>query len=58
MRWVRHVAHVGEGRKVYRVWVGKPKGRRLLGRPRHGWEVGRVWSGFVLLRIGIDGRLW
>jgi hypothetical protein len=28
----------GEGRGVYRVLVGKPEGRRLLGRPRHMWE--------------------
>jgi hypothetical protein len=30
MRWARHVARMGEGRKVYRVSVGKPKGKRLL----------------------------
>jgi hypothetical protein len=29
-----------EDRKVYKVLVGKPKGKRPLGRPRHGWEVG------------------
>jgi hypothetical protein len=31
---------MGEERKVYTVWVGKPKGKRPLGRPRHGWEDG------------------
>ena len=37
MRWAGHVAHMGEERGVYRVLVGKPEGRRLLGRPRHRW---------------------
>jgi hypothetical protein len=35
MRWVGHVAHMGEGRGAYRVLVGKPEGERPLGRPRH-----------------------
>jgi hypothetical protein len=30
---------MGEGRGVYRVLMGKPEGKRLLGRPRHRWEV-------------------
>jgi hypothetical protein len=34
MRWVGHVAHMGEGRCIYQVLVGRPKGKRLLGRPR------------------------
>jgi len=34
MRWAGHVAHMGEDRGVYRVLVGKPEGRRPLGRPR------------------------
>ena len=34
MRWAGHVACVGEGRGVHRVVVGKPEGRRPLGRPR------------------------
>ena len=38
MRWAGHVARMGEGRGVYRVLVGKPEGRRLLGRPRRRWE--------------------
>ena len=38
MRWARHVAHMGEGRGVYRVLVGKPEGKRPLGRPRPRWE--------------------
>ena len=38
MRWAWHVVHMGEGRVVHRVLVGKPAGKRLLGRPRHRWE--------------------
>jgi len=38
MRWVGHVAHMGEGRGVDRVLVGKPEGKRALGRPRRRWE--------------------
>jgi hypothetical protein len=34
MRWVEHVAQMGEGRGMYRVLLGKPEGRRPLGRPR------------------------
>jgi hypothetical protein len=57
-----------EGRKVYRVLVGKPEGKRALGRLRHRWEDGirmhlrkiswGVWSGFTLLRIGTSGGPW
>jgi hypothetical protein len=37
MRWVGHVARMGEKRNVYRLLVGKPEGKRPLGRPRHRW---------------------
>jgi len=37
MRWAGHVARTGEERGMYRVLVGKPEGRRPLGRPRHRW---------------------
>jgi len=37
MRWAGHVARMGEETGVYRVLVGKPEGRRRLGRPRHRW---------------------
>ena len=37
MRWAGHVARMGEERGVYRVLVGKPEGRRPLGRPRRRW---------------------
>jgi hypothetical protein len=38
MRWAGHVARTREERGVHRVLVGKPEGKRPLGRPRHRWE--------------------
>jgi hypothetical protein len=38
MRWAGHVARMGEERNVYKVFMGKPEGKRPLGRPRRGWE--------------------
>ena len=38
MIWAEHVARMGERRDVYRVVVGKPEGRRPLGRPKLKWE--------------------
>jgi len=35
MRWVGHVACMGQRRGVYRVLVGKPEGKKPFGRPRH-----------------------
>jgi hypothetical protein len=40
MRWVGHVARVGEGRNVYKVLVGKPEEKRPLGRTWRRWEDG------------------
>ena len=37
MRWALNVGRVGERRDVYRVLVGKPEGKRPLGRPRPRW---------------------
>jgi hypothetical protein len=37
MRWAGHVAQMGEKRNVYRSLVGKPEGKRPLGRPRRRW---------------------
>ena len=65
MRWVGHVAHMGEGRGVHRVLVGKPEGERPLGRPRRRCEDnikmdlqevgGVVRTGWSWLRIGASG---
>jgi len=37
MRWAGHVARMGKERGVYRFLVGKPEGKRPLGRPRRRW---------------------
>jgi hypothetical protein len=37
MGWAGHVARMGEKRNVYRLLVGKPEGKRSLGRPRPRW---------------------
>jgi hypothetical protein len=67
MRWEGHATRTVEGRKVYKVLVGKPEGKRPVVRPRHRWEngirmdVGEIgWgvsSGFSWLGIGTDGGL-
>ena len=38
MRWAGHVARMEEGRGVHKVLVGKPDGKRPLGRPKYRWE--------------------
>ena len=38
MIWAGHVARMGEGRGVHRFLVGKPEGKRPLGRPIRSWE--------------------
>jgi hypothetical protein len=59
---------MGEERKVHKVLVGKPEGKRPLGRPRRRWEdgirmdlrkigLGGVWIGFDCLRTGTGGGL-
>jgi hypothetical protein len=40
MRWAGHVARMGEERNVYKVSIGKPEGKRPLGRLRYRWEGG------------------
>jgi hypothetical protein len=55
MRWAGHVACMGEGRGVYRVLVGRPEGKRLLGKPRRRWEDNIKMD---LREIGIDGANW
>jgi hypothetical protein len=55
MRWAVHVARSGEERKVYMVLVGKPEGKRPLGRPRRRWEDGIRMD---LRDIGLGGVDW
>ena len=38
MRWLEHVAHIGQRKGICRVLVGKPEGKSPLGKPRHRWE--------------------
>ena len=62
MRWAGYVARMGERRGVCRVLVGKPEGKRSLGRPRHRWENNikmdlkevrcGVWTGSSWFRLG------
>jgi hypothetical protein len=46
---------MGEGRGIYGILVGRPKGKRPLGRPRHRWEDNIKMD---LREIGIDGANW
>ena len=55
MRWAGHVARMGEGRGVYRVLVGKPEGKRPLGRPRRRWEDNVKMD---LQEVGCGGMDW
>jgi hypothetical protein len=43
MTWAGLVALVGEKRNAYRILVGKPEGKRPLGRPRHRWVIILKW---------------
>jgi hypothetical protein len=65
MSWAEHVAHMGERRGVYRVLVGKPEGRRPLGRPKLRWKDNikmnlqevewGAWTSLIWLRVGTGG---
>jgi hypothetical protein len=64
MRWVGHVACMGEGRNVYSVLVGKLKGKRPYGRLRRRWEDGIKmglkeisWEGMEWIHLAQD-RVW
>jgi hypothetical protein len=65
MRWVGHVARMGEKRNAYRILVGKPEGKRPLGRPRRRWEdnirmdlreIG--WGGMDWINLTQDRNQW
>jgi hypothetical protein len=65
MRWAGHVARMGEGRNMYRVFVGKPEGKRPLGRPRRRWEDGIKmdlrdigWGGVEWIHLAQDRDRW
>jgi hypothetical protein len=52
----RDMAHMGEVRNLFVIWVGKPEGKIILD-----WVLGklggRVWTGFIWLRVGTSGGL-
>jgi hypothetical protein len=64
---VEHVACIEEIRSAHIILVRKPKGKRLLRRPRHRWEYDiridireiawEVWTGFIQLKIWTCGEL-
>jgi hypothetical protein len=65
LRWVGHVARMGEERGAYRILVGRPEGRRPLARPRRRWkgnikmdirEVG--WGGMNWIELAQDRDRW
>jgi hypothetical protein len=65
MRWDGHVARMGEKRNAYRLLVGKPEGKRPLGRPRRGWvdnirmDLGEVgWGGVDWIDLAQDRNRW
>ena len=55
LRWAGHVARMEQSRNVYRVLVGKPEGKRPLGRPRCRWEDNIEMD---LREVGCDPREW
>jgi hypothetical protein len=55
IRWTGHVARMGERRGVYSVLVGKPEGKRPLGRPRRRWEDNIKMD---LREVGSGGMDW
>ncbi|KAJ4431865.1 hypothetical protein ANN_20471 [Periplaneta americana] len=55
LRWAGHVTRMGEFRNAYRVLVGRPEGKRPLGRPRRRWEDNIKMD---LREVGYDDREW
>ncbi|KAJ4428733.1 hypothetical protein ANN_25726 [Periplaneta americana] len=55
LRWAGHVARMRESRNAYRLLVGRPEGKRRLGRPRRRWEDNIKMD---LREVGYDNRGW
>jgi hypothetical protein len=55
---VGHVAHMGEGRNVYRILVGKPEGKRPLERPIGRWDGEIGWGGGGWIHLAQDRDRW
>jgi hypothetical protein len=65
MRWDGHVARMEEKINVYRLLVGKPEGKRPLGRPRRRWVInikldllGIGWGGVDWIGLDQDRDKW
>jgi len=55
MRWAGHVARMGDGRGIFRVLVGKPEGKKPLGRPRCRWDDNiKIDLGSGMLGYGLE----
>jgi hypothetical protein len=52
MRWAGHVARIGGKRNVYRLLVGKPEGKRPLGRPRRRW-INNIKMDLLQIRVNV-----
>jgi len=55
MEWVGHLTRMGDRRVVYSILVGKPEGKRTLGRPRRRWEDNKKMN---LQEVGYGGVDW
>jgi len=55
MGWAGHVTRMGERSGVYMILVGKPKGKKPLGRPRHRWDDN---INMDLQEVGCEGMDW
>jgi hypothetical protein len=49
MRWEEHVVHITKERKMYKVLVGKPDGKRPLGRPKCRWDQNGSYGDWIQL---------
>ena len=55
VRWPGQLARIGEDRGVHRVLVGKPEGKKPLGKPRRRWEDNIKME---LQEVGVDRGDW
>jgi hypothetical protein len=55
MRWTGHVECTGQRKGAHRILVGRPEGRRSLGRPRHIWEDNTKMD---IQEVGLVGGAW
>jgi hypothetical protein len=64
MRWAKNIARMGEKRNTYRLLVGKPEGKRPLGRPRCRWADirmdlgGMEWGDVDWIGLAQDRNRW